>query len=114
MCSYYTSVVELDYDSTDISTVTFPPLSAGTAGYVFSPAEADIITDKFFHSYQHAVEKIKDAATGEHISQKQVDHLNDRLKNMVDRLIATSQKSPVLAEAIRLRIDRGITSDWKI
>jgi hypothetical protein len=76
-------------------------------GFVFAAAEADAIVEKFFYTCQVAEEKIKTAAAEEHISQKQVDHLNGQLKDAVDRMIAISQKSEVLASAVQAHIGTG-------
>jgi hypothetical protein len=75
--------------------------------FVFAAAEADAIVEKFFYTCQVAEEKIKSAAAEEHISQKQIDHLNGQLKDAVDRMIAVSQKSPVLAQAVQARMGTG-------
>jgi hypothetical protein len=79
-------------------------------GFVFATAEADAIVEKFFYTCQVAEEKIKTAAAEEHITQKQVDHLNGQLKDAVDRMIAASQKSEVLAQAVQAHIGTGSVS----
>jgi hypothetical protein len=76
-------------------------------GFVFATAEADAIVEKFFYTCQVAEEKIKSAAAEEHLSPKQIDHLNGQLKDAVDRMIAVSQKSPVLAQAVQVRMSTG-------
>jgi PKD repeat protein len=76
-------------------------------GFMFETAEADTIVEKFFYTCQVVEEKIKSAAAEEHISHKQIDHLNGQLKDAVDRMIAVSQKSPVLAQAVQLRMGTG-------
>jgi hypothetical protein len=57
-----------------------------------------------------AEERIKTAAAADHISKRQVEHLNGQLKDAVDRMVQTSQKSAVLAQAVQARLGTGAAS----
>ncbi len=76
-------------------------LANRAAGPVITPAEADAIAESFFSAYHTAEERIRMASADDHLSKKQVEHLNGQLKDAVVRLVDLSQKSEVVARSIQ-------------
>jgi hypothetical protein len=72
--------------------------------FAFGADDANTIVEKFFYSCQVMEDKIKAAAAADQITTRQVEKLNNQLKDLVDRMVQTAQKSAILTQMIQEKL----------
>jgi hypothetical protein len=79
------------------------------SGAAISPQDASVFVDKFFYSTQVAEERIKNPEMRKHLTPEQIDQLNLQLQNAVQKMIALSQQSTSLQNAVQARYGEAKT-----